>query len=39
MEAAVDRVLNAGWRTADLAGGNGEILGCTAMTDQILKAL
>ena len=39
MEAAVDRVLNAGWRTADLAGENGEILGCTAMTDQILKAL
>ena len=39
MEAAVDRVLNAGWRTADLAGENGAILGCSAMTDQILKAL
>ena len=40
IEAAVDRVLAAGLRTADILGtSNAEPLGCTAMTDAILAAL
>ena len=38
IEAAVDRVLNQGLRTADLGGGEAS-LGCTEMTDAILKKL
>ena len=38
IEAAVDRVLNQGLRTADLGGGEAS-LGCTEMTDAILKEL
>ena len=38
IEAAVDRVLNKGLRTADLGGGEAS-LGCTEMTDAILKEL
>ena len=40
IEAAVDRVLAAGLRTADILDtSNAEPLGCTAMTDAILAAL
>jgi 3-isopropylmalate dehydrogenase len=35
---AVDRVLNAGYRTADLARG-GEALSTTEMTDKIIQSL
>ena len=35
IETAVDKVLNDGWRTADLGGGNAS-LGCTEMTEKIL---
>ena len=38
IEAAVDRVLNQGLRTADLGGGEAS-LGCAEMTDAILKEL
>lgn len=38
VEAAVDRVLNAGWRTADLGGGE-QSLGCREMTDKILMEI
>lgn len=38
IEGAVDRVLNAGWRTADLANG-GEALTTTEMTEKILEEL
>ncbi len=38
IEAAVDKVLNQGLRTADL-GGSEASLGCTEMTDAILKEL
>ena len=38
IEAAVDRVLNKGLRTADLGGGDAT-LGCTEMTDAILAEL
>ena len=38
IEAAVDRVLNKGLRTADLGGGDAS-LGCTEMTDAILAEL
>ena len=38
IEAAVDRVLNQGLRTADLGGGEAS-LGCTEMTDAILQEL
>ncbi len=38
IEAAVDRVLNKGLRTADLGGGEAS-LGCTEMTDAILAEL
>jgi len=40
IEKAVDKVLNDGWRTADLIGsGEGTPLTCTEMTDKILEAL
>ena len=40
IEAAVDRVLAAGLRTADILGtSNAKPLGCTAMTDAILAVL
>lgn len=39
IEGAVDRVLNAGWRTADLAKPGDEVLGCVAMTDKILAEI
>ena len=40
IEAAVDDVLNAGFRTADLMGTeNGTPLTCTEMTERILEAL
>ena len=38
IEAAVDKVLNKGLRTADLGGGEAS-LGCTEMTDAILAEL
>ncbi len=38
IERAVDRVLEAGWRTADLGGGAAS-LGCREMTDKILAEL
>lgn len=40
IERAVDKVLNDGWRTADLIGtGGGAPLTCTKMTEKILGAL
>ena len=40
IEAAVDKVLNAGWRTADLIGsGEGTPLTCTEITEKVLEAL
>ena len=39
IEQAVGKVLDAGFRTADLAGGTGTPLTCTEMTEQILSAL
>ncbi len=38
IEAAVDRVLNAGWRTMDLGGGENA-LGCREMTDKVLAEI
>ena len=38
IEAAVDRVLFKGLRTADLGGGEAS-LGCTEMTDAVLAEL
>ena len=35
---AVDKVLNAGYRTADIAHG-GEALGTVEMTDKIIESL
>ena len=35
---AVDQVLNAGYRTADIAHG-GEALGTVEMTDKIIESL
>ena len=40
IETAVDKVLNAGYRTADLMGTEkGTPLTCTEMTERILEAL
>ncbi len=39
LEAAVDRVLAAGWRTGDLAPDPASALGCRAMGDRLLEAL
>ena len=40
IEAAVDAVLSAGWRTADILGGSGgRALSCTEMTDKILERI
>ena len=39
LEAAVNRVLEAGWRTADLLGTGQAPLGCQAMGDRPLEAL
>jgi 3-isopropylmalate dehydrogenase len=39
LERAVDRVLAAGFRTADLISDGGTVLGCRAMGDQLLAAL
>ena len=40
IEKAVDDVLNAGWRTADIVGSTGVTpISCTEMTDKILAAL
>ena len=39
IEAAVDRVLQAGWRTADIAGSGTAPLSCTEMTQKILAEL
>lgn len=40
IEEAVDKVLNDGWRTADLMGSaKGTPLTCTEMTEKILEAL
>jgi 3-isopropylmalate dehydrogenase len=39
LEAAVDRVLAAGWRTGDLASDRSTALGCRAMGDRLLQAL
>ncbi|MCQ2460094.1 MAG: 3-isopropylmalate dehydrogenase, partial [Ruminococcus sp.] len=40
IESAVDKVLNAGWRTADLMGNaEGTPLSCTEITEKIIEAL
>lgn len=40
IEAAVDQVLNDGCRTADIARGETkDVLGCKAMTDEVLKRI
>ena len=40
IENAVDRVLSAGWRTADLAGGSDATpLSCDSMTEKIIENL
>ena len=40
IEKAVDKVLNDGWRTADLMGADkGTPLTCTEMTEKVLEAL
>ena len=39
LEAAVDRVLDAGYRTGDLMAAGCTLLGCQAMGDQLLAAL
>ncbi|MBQ8961903.1 MAG: 3-isopropylmalate dehydrogenase [Ruminococcus sp.] len=40
VEAAVNRVLDQGWRTADLLGAEGgEALSCTEMTKKIIEAI
>uniref|UniRef100_UPI0040477C04 3-isopropylmalate dehydrogenase n=1 Tax=Cyanobium sp. TaxID=2164130 RepID=UPI0040477C04 len=39
LEAAVDRVLDAGYRTGDLMAPGCTLLGCQAMGDQLLAAL
>jgi 3-isopropylmalate dehydrogenase len=39
LEAAVDRVLAAGYRTGDLMAEGCTQLGCRAMGDQLLAAL
>ena len=39
IEAAVDRVLQAGWRTADIAGSGTAPRSCTEMTQKILAEL
>lgn len=40
IEKAVDKVLEEGWRTADLMGGSeGTPLSCTEMTEKILAAI
>lgn len=40
IEKAVDDVLNAGWRTADLMGSSeGTPLSCTEITEKVLEAL
>ena len=39
IEDAVDRVLDAGWRTGDIAGEGAAALGCAAMTDKILSEI
>lgn len=40
IEKAVDRVLDDGFRTADIAGNSGaEIIGCTEMTEKILERI
>lgn len=40
IETAVDKVLNAGWRTADLMGNaEGTPLSCTEITEKIIEAL
>ncbi len=40
IERAVDEVLSAGWRTADILGGSeSRALSCTEMTDKILERI
>lgn len=39
IEAAVNRVLSAGWRTADIAGGAGQIVGCKQMAKLVADAI
>jgi 3-isopropylmalate dehydrogenase len=39
LETAVERVLAAGFRTADLVGEGGTPLGCRAMGERLLAAL
>jgi len=39
VENAVDKVLDAGWRTADLAAPGAAHIGCREMTEKILAAL
>ena len=40
IEGAVDAVLNAGWRTADIAGDSGITpLTCNQMTDKIIEEM
>ena len=40
IEAAVDKVLDAGWRTADIAGDTGTVpLSCSEMTKKIEEVI
>jgi 3-isopropylmalate dehydrogenase len=39
LERAVDRVLNAGYRTGDLMAPGCTLVGCQAMGDQLLAVL
>ena len=39
IEKAVDKVLEAGYRTADLLGGEGTALSCTEITEKILEMI
>ena len=39
IERAVDKVLDEGFRTADITGGNCEAIGCREMTERIVNAI
>lgn len=39
IERAVDKVLDEGFRTADITGGNAEAIGCREMTERIVSAI
>ena len=39
IERAVDKVLDEGYRTADITGRNAEAIGCREMTERIVSAI